>query len=119
LHGENLKLEEQGGKPDIGFWDKGDEWVSWRAKNVKPGVYAASVVTATLSGEAKFTVEIGDQRIASGPPASGGWDKFSTTSLGMVEIKQAGDLDVKVRATDPAAWQAINLNSVRLIPAAD
>jgi len=98
LHGENLKLEEQGGKPDIGFWDKGDEWVSWRAK---------------------FTVEIGDQRIASGPPASGGWDKFSTTSLGMVEIKQAGDLDVKVRATDPAAWQAINLNSVRLIPAAD
>jgi len=119
LHGENLKLEEQGGKPDIGFWDKGDEWVSWQAKDVKPGVYAISVVTATLFGEAKLTVEIGGQRIASAPPASGGWDKFSTTSLGKVEIKQAGDLNVKVRATDPATWQAINLNSVRLIPVAD
>jgi alpha-L-fucosidase len=116
LHGENLKLEEQGGKPDIGFWDQGDEWVSWQANDVKPGVYAVSVVTATLFGDAKFTVEIGGQRLTGTSPASGGWDKFSATSLGKVEIKQTGKLNVTVHATDPATWRAINLNSVRLIP---
>lgn len=116
LHGEHLKLEEQGGKSDIGFWDRGDEWVSWQANDVKPGVYAVSVVTATIFDDAKFTVEIGGQSLTAAPPASGGWDKFSTTSLGKVEIKQNGKLNVAVRATDPATWRAINLNSVRLTP---
>jgi len=118
LHGENLKLEEQGGKPDIGFWDNGNEWVSWSAQGVKPGKYEINVVTATLFGDAKFVVEIGGQSITATPPASGGWGKFSTTALGTVEIKEAGNLVVKVRAADAATWKAINLNSVRLIPAA-
>ena len=118
LHGENLKLEEQGGKPDIGFWDNGNEWVSWSAQDVKPGKYEVNVVTATLFGDAKFVVEIGGQTITATPPASGGWGKFSTTALGTIEIKEAGNLVVKVRAADAATWKAINLNSVRLIPAA-
>ncbi len=90
------------------------EWVAWRAKDVKTGVYELSVVAATLSADAKITVEIGDQSITAALPASGGWDSFSNTSLGKVEIKQTGNLDVKVRATDPATWRAVNLNSVRL-----
>ena len=118
LHGESLKLEEQGGKPDIGFWDNGNEWVSWSAQDVKPGKYEVNVVTATLFGDAKFVVEIGGQSINVKPAASGGWDKFSTTALGTIEIKQAGKLVVKVRAADAASWKAINLNSVRLIPVA-
>ena len=118
LHGENLKLESRGGKSDIGFWDNGNEWVSWNAQDVKPGKYEINVVTATLFGDAKFVVEVGEQTINVTPPASGGWDKFSTTALGTVEIKQAGQLVVKVRAADAASWKAINLNSVRLIPVA-
>jgi alpha-L-fucosidase len=118
LHGEKLQLEEKGGMPDIGFWDNANEWVSWQAQNVTPGAYEVSVVTATISSEAKFVVEIGNQSIDVTPPASGGWDKFSTNSLGRVEITQPGGLTVKVRAADPATWKAINLNSVRLIPAA-
>ena len=111
-------MEEQGGKPDIGFWDNGNEWVSWSAQDVKPGKYEVNVVTATLFGDAKFVVEIGGQSINVKPAASGGWDKFSTTALGTIEIKQAGKLVVKVRAADAASWKAINLNSVRLIPVA-
>jgi hypothetical protein len=29
LHGNQIQLETQGGLPDIGYWDKADEWVSW------------------------------------------------------------------------------------------
>ena len=39
LHGEQLKLEEQGGKSCIGYWDKSDEWISWTAQIDQPGTY--------------------------------------------------------------------------------
>ena len=48
---------------------------------------------------------------------TGGWDKFQTIVLGQLQIKQAGDLMVKVSAKNPASWKAINLNSVQLTPA--
>jgi len=116
LHGNQLKLEQQGGKSDIGYWDHGDEWISWRADGVKPGVYQVGVVTAQLAQDATFVIEIGGQSFTVNPPASGGWDKFSDTALGPVEIKQAGSLWVKVHAADPASWRSINLNSIRMIP---
>jgi hypothetical protein len=118
LHGANLKLEERGGKSDVGYWDRSDEWVSWSAQDVKPGAYFVSVLTATLADDASCILEIGGQKFNVAPPASGAWDKFSTTSLGKVEIKQSGKLLVSVRAANPVNWRAINLNSVRLIPAA-
>jgi alpha-L-fucosidase len=116
LHGKNLKLEEQGGKSDIGYWDDGNEWVSWQVTDIKPGQYEINVATATLFGGAKFVVEVGEQTLNATPAVTGAWDKFSTTSLGLIEIKKAGKLTVKVRAADPATWKAINLNSVRLLP---
>lgn len=104
--------------PLPGGWPKADEWVSWNAQVAKPGAYQASVVTATISSDAKFVVEVGDQILNVNPPTTGSWDKFGTTELGTVEIKQAGNLVVKVRAADAGSWKAINLNSVKLVPVA-
>ena len=117
LHGEQLKLEEQGGKSDIGFWDKPDEWVSWNAKFSRPGKYNVTATVAAAAGEATFVVEVGTERLAANVPATGGWDRFATTSLGTVEIKQAGDLTLNIRAKDAASWHAINLNAIQLTPA--
>jgi alpha-L-fucosidase len=114
LHGQQLKLEEQGGKPDIGFWEKGDEWVSWTAQIAQAGTYHVSANVATISGDARFVIEVGDQSLNAAPPLTGGWDQFIATEFGTVEIKQPGNLVVKVRAADPAGWKAINLNSVTL-----
>jgi len=117
LHGEQLKLEEQGGKSCIGYWDKADEWVSWNAQVASPGSYQLSVVTATVSSDAKFVIEVGGQSVVVNPPLTGSWDKFGTTGLGQIEINQPGRLEVKVRSKDGAGWQPINLNSVKLTPA--
>jgi alpha-L-fucosidase len=116
LHGKNLKLEEQGGRPCIGYWDKADEWVSWNAQFDKAGMYQISAVTATISSDAAFVFETGGQTVNATAPPTGGWDKFTTNELGTVEIKQPGSLAVKVRAADAAGWKAINLNSVMLVP---
>jgi alpha-L-fucosidase len=118
LHGGNLKLEEQGGKPCIGYWDNGSEWISWNAQVAKAGTYNVKATIASIYGDAEFVVEARDA-LSAHPPATGGWDKFQTIDLGQVRVKQAGDLVVKVRAKDPANWRPINVNSVQLTWQAD
>ena len=116
LHGENLKLEEQGGKPNIGYWDKSDEWVSWNAHVDKPGTYLISATIATANGDAEFVMDAAGEKISGKVERTAGWDKFSTTDLGVVAIKSAGDFTVSVRAQDDASWKPINLASLRFTP---
>jgi alpha-L-fucosidase len=117
LHGSQIQLETQDGLPDIGYWDKGDEWVSWTAQIPKAGVFKVSATVATFNADASFVVEAGGVQISAQAPVTGGWDKFQTIDLGQIQIKQPGNLEVKVHSKDTASWKAINLNSVQLTPA--
>ena len=114
LHGEQLKLEEQGGLPDIGFWDNSAESISWSAQITKPGSFKVSATVATQNANARFVVDVGGNAITAQAPMTGGWDKFQTIDLGQIQIPQSGDLTVTVRAKDIDSWKAINLNSVQL-----
>ncbi len=116
LHGDQLKLEEQGGKSCIGYWDNGSEWISWSAQVARPGEYQVSATVATVHGGAGFVVEAGGETLAAKVPVTGGWDQFQTVAPGRIQIKQAGNVVVKVRANESAPWQAINLNSLSLTP---
>jgi alpha-L-fucosidase len=116
LHGSHLQLETRGGLPDIGYWDQADESVSWTAHIAKAGTFNVSATVATSDADANFVVEIGGQTINAQPPVTGGWDNFQTVKLGQIQIKQPGDLVVKVRAKDADSWKPINLNSVQLMP---
>jgi alpha-L-fucosidase len=118
LHGEHLKLEEQGGKPDIGYWDNADEWVAWTGRVDKPGTYQVSATIASANGDAEFQLEAAGQKLNGKVFRTAGWDKFATADIGTVEIKQAGNFTVVLRAKDLVAWQAINLNSLHLTPVA-
>jgi len=109
-----LKLEEQGGLPDIGFWDNSAESISWSAQITKPGSFKVSATVATQNANARFVVDVGGNAITAQAPMTGGWDKFQTIDLGQIQIPQSGDLTVTVRAKDIDSWKAINLNSVQL-----
>ncbi|MGA2802194.1 MAG: carbohydrate-binding domain-containing protein [Verrucomicrobiota bacterium] len=102
--------------PDIGYWNSGDEWVSWTAQIPKADVFKVSAMVATFNADACFVVEVGGEQISAQAPVTGGWDKFQAIDLGQIQIKQPGDLVVKVRSKDTASWKAINLNSVQLTP---
>jgi alpha-L-fucosidase len=116
LHGSQIQLETQGGLPDIGFWNDGEEWISWQAQIPAPGIYKVSVTIAMPDGNAPFTIEVGGQKINAQAAPTGGWDKFLTTPLAEVRIPQAGVVIVKLRAQNSGTWKAINLNSVQLMP---
>ena len=112
LHGEQIKLEEKGGRPNIGYWDRSDEWASWNAHLDKPGKFLVSATIASANGDGEFVLEAAGEKLSAKVPQTAGWDKFATTDTGTVEIKQAGDFTVSVKAKDVASWKPLNLASL-------
>lgn len=116
LHGSRIKAENQGGKPNIGFWDNGNEWVSWKVQFPQTSTFKVTISSACTSGAAEFVVEIGGQQLAGKAVKTTGWDKFQDTELGQMPISQSAMVEVKVRPKDAKTWKAMNLRQVRLTP---
>jgi len=115
LHGHQLRLETQGGKADIGFWERAEEWVSWNARVEKPRKYTVMATIAAADGPGEFVVQAADQTFTAKVPATSGWNTFSTNQIGEVVIIHPGDFTVTVRAKDTPSWKAINLNCLRFV----
>jgi alpha-L-fucosidase len=115
LHGSRIQVESRAPGGNIGFWDSPNEWASWKkVKLARAGTYQVSASVATGKGESQLVVEVGGQQVTGKAPDTGGWDKFQTVALGEVEIRQAGELAVKVRPRDAKAWKAVNLAWISL-----
>ena len=114
LHGEQIKVEEKAGKPNIGFWDKADESASWKVNFKDPGKYKITACLAVVAGDASAVVEVGGHSVEIKPAATGSWDKFAESELGTVEVPQGGERVVKVRSRDAQSWKPINLRWIKL-----
>ncbi|MCX7048382.1 MAG: carbohydrate-binding protein [Candidatus Sumerlaeota bacterium] len=115
MHGSQLKVETRGGHPSIGFWDKPEEWVSWnKVKITKPGIYEISAEVSSAKGETEITVEVAGQQVSAKTPKTANWDDFKSFTIGKIEIKQAGEYDIKVRARAAANWKPIGLAWIAL-----
>jgi len=114
LHGDGIKIEAQGGQPTIGFWDRPEDWVSWKVKFDKPGTFKLSAGCATTHAGAEFVVEVGGEQFTGKPPQTGGWADFRVVDLGRIDVQEPGEKVVKVRARDAQSWKAINLRFVQL-----
>jgi len=112
LHGD-LKTENQGGKPNIGFWDKAEDWAAWKVNFKQAGSFKVSATCASIGGEPALAVEVADQKAEGKVPSTGAWDKFATVEMGVIEVKKASEQIVKLRPADPAKWKAVNLRWVK------
>ena len=65
LHGTQLQLETQGGLPDIGYWNDGNELVSWMVQMPKAGNFNVSATVATLNNDASFAVDVGAEKFSA------------------------------------------------------
>jgi len=114
LHGAEIKTEAQGGQPNIGFWDNGQDWVSWKVSFGEAGRFKATASCAAANKESALALEVADQKAEAKVPATGAWDKFAELELGVVEVKKAGDQVLKLRPRDPQNWSPVNLRWVKL-----
>jgi hypothetical protein len=116
LHGDKIKVEMRGVHANIGFWDKANEWASWRVQFDKPGKYKISLNLSTVHAGAEFVVEIAGKKLAGKAPQTGDWEKFQGCGVGQIEINSPGIQTLSVRAKNADGWKAINLRDVRLTP---
>jgi alpha-L-fucosidase len=107
FHGEQIGQEQRGGQPNIAFWDRAGEWVSWKACFATAGAYVVRADCATPNRGSEFVVEVAGQRLTA----------FRTVELGKVHVSPAGDQLISVRPRDADHWKAINLRSITLIKA--
>jgi alpha-L-fucosidase len=114
LHGTQINTEEHGGQANIGFWDKGSEWVSWKVNFPKPGTFKVSASVASTSGASEFIVAAAGQQFSGKADKTEGWDRFKQISLAQIEIKQPGEQVISIRPKDASAWRAMNLRWVKL-----
>jgi alpha-L-fucosidase len=114
LHGDQIKTEDHGGQPNIGFWDNGNEWVSWTVKFPQAGVFQVNASLASLSGASDFVIEVGGQQISGKADQTAGWDQFKEISLGRIEIKKPGEQVLQIRPKDPQQWRPMNLRFLKL-----
>ena len=105
-----------GALPDIGYWDDPGEWISWEGVVPKSGKYQVSVCLACRDG-GRIGGWVGGAAVSARVLKTDGWENFSTNDIGFVEIKQAGEMTVSVRAKNAESWNPVNLNSVQLTPA--
>ncbi len=116
LHGDQIKTEEKGGQSNIGFWDRGQDWASWKVRFAKAGKFKVSLNGASQSDVSEFVIEVADQTVTGKAANTGSWDKFEKVDLGLIEIKQAGDQVVKIRPKDEKNWKPMNLRGILLQP---
>jgi alpha-L-fucosidase len=114
MHGDRIKTEAKSRKTNIGFWDKGQDWVSWKVKFPKAGAFKLSATCATVHADAQAMVEVAGQELTAKVKRTGSWDKFQKVDFGQVEIKEPGTQEVKLRAKDPGQWKAINVRELKL-----
>jgi alpha-L-fucosidase len=114
LHGEGIKTEAQGGQPNLGFWDRADEWASWKVDFSQPGKFKLTASVATVHASVALVAEVAGQKLAGKPTQTGAWDKFAVVDFGQVELKAAGQQTLSLKPRDEASWKAVNLRWVKL-----
>jgi len=113
LHGDGIKTENQGGQPNIGFWDKAQDWASWKVKVKEPGAFKVTAACAAAGNDSLLVIEAAGRNLEAKVPTTGAWDKFGEIELGTVEVKQAGDQVVKARPRDAGTWKPVNLRWIK------
>jgi len=119
IHGQTAQYEQGGGRDNIGFWTRQDDYVTWPCEVSKAGRYAVEVTYACPAGNegSEFTVGLeSGGKVGGQVKATGSWTAFKPEALGQIELP-AGRQTVAVRATTMPRGAVMNLQQVRLTPA--
>ncbi len=114
LHGEQVRIEQRVERPNIGYWDSAEDWVSWTIKVSEPGTYTLTARCAAAAGATEFLVELNGQALEGEVPQTSSWDDYVEAKLGTLELRTPGNHVLKVRPREAATWKPMNLLLVRM-----
>lgn len=114
IHGETPRYESGGGKNQIGYWAKAEDFVSWNIKVVKPATFAVEITYSCASPGSEYTVEVGGQKLAGKSASTGSWASYRTDKLGTLEFDKPGIFTLAVKPKAEPKWRVIGLKAVTL-----
>jgi len=112
----NVRPERRGGQLSFGFWDNPQDSVSWTVRFPAAGRFRVRTACASVHGDIGFVVEFGRQTLSGVARRTQSWDNFAEVDLGVLVVREPGDVPVRVRPKDAGLWQAVNLRTITLIP---
>ena len=116
IHGDTPRYESSGGKDQIGYWGKADDFVSWDIKLAKPATYTVEVTYSCAAPGSEFTVEVGDQKLTGKSASTSSWAAYRTDKLGTLKFDTPGVFTLAVVPKAEPKWKVIGLKSVTLKP---
>ncbi len=119
ISGTSLKPQDAGGRRNLGFWSNPTNSPRWPVSVTKPGRYRIDVLMAIQAGPTEAVLEIAGRQVESQFAATGSWDRFTSVTMGVVELKESGATVLRLRPKDPTTWRPINLARISLIPTSD
>jgi len=115
LHGQ-LQVEEKGGKPNIGYWDRTSDWASWNVKFPAAGRYEVTADCASVAAGSQFEVSVSGASLEGAAVQTGNYAKFQENDLGQIVVTKPGLQTVSIRPKE-GAWKAINLRWLKFTKA--
>ena len=110
------RVESQDENAHLGYWTDPTAWVQFQFQLNKPGTFEVLAETSAPADGSRMGIEIGNGRLELIVPKTGDPDTYVETSAGRVTLDKPGLYEVDVRPRD-AGWQAVNLRTIKLVPA--
>lgn len=120
IDGTSLSVLARGNLKALVNWRNPADAPRWKVQVDKPGNYRIEVRTASANmEECQFLVQAGDQRVANLVSPTKSWDKFRLTTLGVIALNTAGEIEIRAGAVEPNTWRGLNLATIQLYPTSD
>jgi arylsulfatase A len=120
MHGVMVRYEPLPHKRTIGFWVRGDDWVSWDFDVATPGAFTLETLVGCGAGSGGSVVDfaVGDQTLSLVVDETGGFQNFVSRSLGTIKLASPGRYALEVKPRSKPGPAVMDLRQVKLVPAA-
>lgn len=119
LHGDGLQVEGSGDTANVGYWDDASNWISWKCP-ITSATTHFKLTYALIDGVSPITITIADGTHTVNIPveltSTGSWTTYRTIDLPAMDLLDAHDGEVTIKATAGKTWHAVNIRSLVLNP---
>lgn len=118
IHGVMIRYEPLPHKDTIGYWVRGDDWVSWDFLVSRPGRFAVEILQGcgTGSGGSQVDVSVAGQTLTTTVEETGGFQDFVARTIGTVQINKPGRYTISFKPRGQPKRAVMDLRRVRLLP---
>ena len=119
-HSVVLRYEPATNKNCLGYWVDPNDWADWEFTVTQPGTFELELWQGCGKGQggSDAEVEVGGRKFGFVVEETGHFQNFVPRRLGQVNLPNSGTHSLAIRATGKQADAVMDVQKVRLIPAA-